>query len=128
MNLPRKLLILGVSLIGTFIISHAATPNCSGKVSILKEKNKGSQSIGRPNAPSMHSIECSYEKGRMDLTFKGGINNVYVRLLTLDNNVLWDGYVSTIDNSIGIPELTGEYNIDCIDEYGNEFGGTLNFE
>lgn len=69
---------MGIVLIGSNIPGHAAKPTHNKKMTVLKETKKSSSPTGRPNAPSMHSIECTYEKGHMDLTFTGGINNAAI--------------------------------------------------
>lgn len=71
MKKQLKLFFMGIFLIGPIVPNHAAKPAHSEKVRILKEKSKRTQTDVRPNAPSNRSIECTYKKGQIDLTFTG---------------------------------------------------------
>jgi len=115
-------------MIGTSLSLHTSITSPRDKTVTLKETKQKSPNDKRPNAPSMRSVKCKYVTGSLTFDFVGGVDNIYVRLSTKENQPLWDGYISTNYNNVNIPELIGEFDIYCIDEYGNEFIGTLEFD
>jgi len=121
----KILLVVAFSITGC-VITHAQIQNPTHVPKTVSLKKRVSNN--RPKAPSSFSIECFYENGAMKLNLIGGLDNVYVQIIDCANHTLWDGYLSHAYNTVGIPELSGEYNIVCIDEYGNEFIGTLEFD
>ncbi len=127
MNPIKLLSVVSMILVATTSVSAQSSPPRQKSTSLSIIFRRGNAS-NRPKIPASAHIDCNYTKGCINFEFQGDIDNVYITLSNNDKIILWDGYISTIYNSTGIPELTGKYNIECLDEYGNVFGGTLEFE
>jgi len=125
MKTTKVATVVTMLVIGTTLgVAQHPPSNTKSRIAVLKREI----SSKRPQSPPYAFIECSYYKGCMSFNFSGGVDNVYAQLTDSNDMLLWDGYISNAYNTVGIPELSGEYNIVCIDEYGNEFIGTLEFD
>lgn len=123
----KKLHLLGVTLLMLFTaIPHSAQnkqyPSRDKNV-VLKEK-KNPQ---RPNSPSRFSIWCSYGDGSLEFHFYGGIEDAQARIVSSEDETVWEGYVSISNPEVEIPDLYGDYILECTDAYGHVYTGVLEF-
>lgn len=81
----------------------------------------------RPNAPSRNSIVCSYSKGYIELIFPENIDQVYIQLKQSDD-ILWHGFLSSLTPFSIIPDLSGEFMLECEDTDGSIYIGELFFD
>lgn len=80
----------------------------------------------RPNAPAKYFIECYYSTGYIELVLPDNITQVTVRIKQSED-IVWNGFItSEIPYSV-IPDFTGEFTLECEDDEGRIFTGTLVF-
>lgn len=125
MKTAKIILLLMLSLF--LPIEIAATPDQKendpkSKETLLKNETPPS----RPKKPSNYFIECRYGKGFIELGLPDGIEMVFVSLKQGGVSV-WEGMAFSDDSWIEIPELKGQYVIECRTEDGRIFTGELYF-
>lgn len=80
----------------------------------------------RPNKPSNYFIECRYGKGFIELGLPEGIEMVFLSIKQ-DGASMWEDMIFSDGSWIEIPELSGQYVIECRTEDGRIFTGELYF-
>lgn len=79
----------------------------------------------RPNAPSRHTLECTYGEGFIEPIFPEGVNFITIRLYDEFNE--WTAMVTPNCSVAEFPILTGTYNLECTFDNGYVFVGTIEF-
>lgn len=124
-----KFLILSVVLVISCNVAMAdssssgnTTEKATTKKTVLYASHKGSL---RPNAPSRLCMECNYGDGVIEFLLPEGVESLFVRVY--DSLFELEGIVTCANPRFEIPNLQGEYSIECITEDGRVFSGIIIF-
>ena len=89
---------------------------------VLRQDKRNSK---RPNAPSRLYMECFYGEGFIEFVIPEGTESLSVRVYKEEEE--WTGIVSMTNPIFELPELCGEYKVECIDDSGRTFSGIIEF-
>jgi hypothetical protein len=123
----KKLHLTGVLLLLLFSVNPISAQQSQKQPNDKTVHLKRDRLNKRPNSPSRFSIECLYGVGSLEFHFYGGIEEVQARIVSSEDETVWEGYVSVSNPEIEIPDLYGDYILECTDTYGHVYTGILEF-
>lgn len=123
----KKLHLTGVLLLLLFSVNPISAQQSQKQPNDKTVHLKRDRLNKRPNSPSRFSIWCSYGDGSLEFHFYGGIEDAQARIVSSEDETIWEGYVSISNPEVEIPDLYGDYILECTDTYGHVYTGILEF-
>ena len=114
--------VIGIVSLPAQTTTTGSKPRSPGKIRLAQ-----SSPNNRPNSPSNFGIECTYEQGRIEFEFPEDVDYLETRIERY-GKLIWEKTISSEVPYAAIPDLKGEYVMECKDNQGRKFVGSLIFE
>lgn len=98
----------------------------SDNVIIPSTQEIGTQPNNRPKLPSRKGIRCSYSNTHIEMQFPEDVSMMTVSIYN-DNETIWYGILTKEEPYADLPDIVGEYSIECVADNGKTYSCILYF-
>ncbi len=122
----RKLnLIISIVILCIAYFQNIAASNSNVTIPEKKSEN-GADPNNRPKLPSRKGIRCSYSNTHIEMQFPEDVSMMTVSIYN-DNETIWYGILTKEEPHTDLPDIVGEYSIECVADNGKSYSCILNF-